>query len=82
MRSGDVPRASAIQSAKSALEAKKIGNLVTPSPMFATEQVSLMTEIIEAKAAQVPAFADTLRAAKKNQQFLLSPLTTTSGHQD
>lgn len=69
MRSGDLPRASASQSAKSALEAKMIGNLVTPSPAFATEQVSLMTEIIEAMAAQVPAFADTLRAAKKSTVF-------------
>lgn len=69
MRSGDVPRASAIQSAKSALEAKKIGNLVTPSPLFAAEQVSLMTEIIEAKAVQVPVFADTLKAAKKSTVF-------------
>uniref|UniRef100_K1RW35 Uncharacterized protein n=1 Tax=Magallana gigas TaxID=29159 RepID=K1RW35_MAGGI len=69
MRSGDVPRASAIQSAKSSLEAKKIGNLVTPSPLFAAEQVSLMTEIIEAKAVQVPVFADTLKAAKKSTVF-------------
>ena len=46
-RSGDISRATEIQSA---LDAKKIGNMVTPSPSFTDNPVSLMTEIIEAKA--------------------------------
>ena len=32
MRSGDTPRATEIQSAKSTLDAKTIGNMVTSSP--------------------------------------------------
>ena len=44
MRSGDIPRATEIQSAKSALDAKKIGNMVAPSPSFTDNQVTLMTE--------------------------------------
>lgn len=70
MRSGDIPRATAIQSAKSALDAKKIGKLITSSNSFTDNQVALMTEIIEAKADQVPAFADALKKHKKSDVFV------------
>lgn len=69
MRSGDIPKATAIQSAKSALDAKKIGKFITSSTSFTDNQVALMTEIIEAKADQVPAFADALKSTK-NLTFL------------
>lgn len=70
MRSGDIPRATAIQSAKSALDAKKIGKFITSSTSFTDNQVALMTEIIEAKADQVPAFADALKKYKKSDVFV------------
>ena len=70
MRSGDIPRATEIQSAKSALDAKKIGNMVTPSTSFTDNQVTLMTEIIEAKALQVPSFSEFLKNSKKPTVFV------------
>ena len=70
MRSGDIPRATEIQSAKSALDAKKIGNMVTPSPSFTANQVTLMTEIIEAKTSQVPSFSEFLKNSKKPTVFV------------
>lgn len=50
MCSGNIPRATAIQSAKSALDAKQIGISITTSTSFTENQVALMTEIIEEKA--------------------------------
>lgn len=72
MRSGDLQRASAIQIAKSALDAKKIGKHVLPSPSFSLNQIQIMTEIIEAKAEQVPVFADSLKTQKRNHVFVES----------
>ena len=77
MRSGDIPRATAIQAAKSALDAKKIGKLVTPSPSFTSNQIELMSEILNAKCNQVPVFAETLKLL-----FLRKLLLTTLGQQD
>ena len=70
MRSGDLPRASAIQVAKSALDAKKIGKQVVPSPSFSTNQTQIMTEIIKAKAEQVPVFAEYLKKHENNRVFV------------
>ena len=70
MRSGDLPRASAIQVAKSALDAKKIGKLVVPSPSFSTNQIQIMTEIIKAKAEQVPVFAEYLKRHENSHVFV------------
>ena len=69
MRSGDVPRATAIQSATTALDAKKLGNQVKPSDSFLAEQVTLMSEIVEAKATQCSEFRDSLRNSKKSTVF-------------
>ena len=70
MRSGDVPRATAIQEAATALDAKKIGNLVVPSPSFVDQRETIMKEIVEAKVAQVPAFKDVLQKSQRNALFV------------
>lgn len=64
MRSGDIPRATSIQSAATALDAKKIGKLIIPSPSFTEKRVAIMTEILEAKADQIPEFSDLLKKQK------------------
>lgn len=66
MRSGDIPRATSIQSAATALDAKKIGKLIIPSPSFTEKRVAIMTEILEAKADQIPEFSDLLKKHKKS----------------
>lgn len=66
MRSGDIPRATSIQSAATALDAKKIGKLIIPSPSFTEKQIAIMTEILEAKADQIPEFSDLLKKHKKS----------------
>ena len=72
MRSGDVPRAAAIQSATTALDAKKLGSQVKPSESFLDEQVTLMTEIVEAKAAQCSEFRECLHKSKKSTVYVES----------
>ena len=72
MRSGDVPRATAIQSATTALDAKKLGSQVKPSESFLDEQVTLMTEIVEAKAAQCSEFRECLHKSKKSTVYVES----------
>ena len=72
MRSGDVPRPTAIQSATRALDAKKLGSQVKPSISFLDIQVTLMTEIVEAKAAQCSDFRECLHKSKKSTVFVES----------
>lgn len=45
---------------------QKIGKLVIPSPSFTEKRVAIMTEILEAKADQIPEFADLLKKHKKS----------------
>uniref|UniRef100_K1Q4V6 Protein sidekick-2 n=1 Tax=Magallana gigas TaxID=29159 RepID=K1Q4V6_MAGGI len=66
MRSGDIPRATSIQSAATALDAKKIGKLIIPSPSFTEKRIAIMTEILEAKADQIHEFSDLLKKHKKS----------------
>ena len=70
MRSGDVPRATAIQEAATALDAKKIGNQVVPSPSYTEQRETIMKEIVEAKTAQVPAFKEALQKSQRNVIFV------------
>lgn len=70
VRSGDIPKANAIQSATTALDAKKIGKTISNSTCFESEKLALMTEIIEAKFDQVSAFREALRKAKKSTIFV------------
>ena len=44
--------------------------MVTTSPSFTDNQVTLMTEIIEAKASQVPSFSEFLKNPKKPIVFV------------
>lgn len=69
VRSGDLLAADKIRAAKSALEAKKIGNLVTPSESWISSQVKVMSEIISEKAEQVETFRETLENSTKNVVF-------------
>ena len=69
MRSGDLVRVQAIQAAPSALDAKKIGKMVVPSADFLDHKESLMTEILEAKFTQVPAFRDEIKNSKPNTTY-------------
>ena len=70
MRSGDVPRTTAVQEASTALDARKIGNQVVHSPSFTEQRETLMREIIEAKVAHVPAFKDALQKSHQKSIFV------------
>ena len=70
MRSGDVPRATAVQEAATALDAKKIGQQVVASPSYLEHQETIMKEIVEAKVAQVPAFKDALQKSHSKTVFV------------
>jgi hypothetical protein len=61
---------SAIRAAKTALDAKKLGDTILPSESFTSNKVDLMTEIIEAKSNQVPEFRDALFNSKKTSVFV------------
>ena len=72
MRSGDVPRATAIQEAPSALDAKLIGNKVLASENFINSQYDIMKDIVEAKVSQCPDFHDILKNAPPKAVFVES----------
>ena len=61
MRSSDVARANIVKDCKTALDAKKVGKLTIPNAEFEKQSVTLMREILEAKALQVSAFRDALK---------------------
>lgn len=63
MRSGDLPRATGIQAAPTALDAKQIGKNVLASQQFIDAQYNIMKEIVEAKLEQVQEFHDALKNA-------------------
>ena len=66
VRSGDIPRANAIQSAPTALDAKRIGKTISASKSFEDSKLELMTEIIQAKFDQIPKFRESMSKAKKS----------------
>ena len=70
MRSGDVPRATAIQEAPSALDAKLIGNKVLASENFINSQYDIMKEIVEAKVSQCREFHDVLKNVPPKAVFV------------
>ena len=70
MRSGDLVRANMIRDCKTAIDAKRIGKLVVPTEHFVSQKESLMREILEAKAVQVPAFRDKLKKSNKSTIFV------------
>lgn len=55
--------------------------MVTPSPGFTSNQIYLMTEIIEAEVSQVPFFAGTPKATKKSTIYVKTT-DDVFGHQD
>lgn len=72
VRSGDIPRATAIQAAPTALDAKQIGNNILASQHFIDSQYNIMKEIVEAKLAQVQEFYDALKSAPPKALFVES----------
>ena len=72
MRSGDLPRATAIQAAPTALDAKQIGKNVLASQQFIDSQYNVMKEIVEAKLEQVQEFHDALKNAPQKALFVES----------
>lgn len=69
IRSGDLMAADKIRAAKSALEAKRIGNFVTTSDSWISSRVQIMEEIISKKSEQVENFRDVLENSTKNVIF-------------
>ena len=53
LRCGDLPRASAIQAAQTALDAKNIGKQIRTSEQFDEKRIEIMEEIIIEKLKQV-----------------------------
>jgi ribA/ribD-fused uncharacterized protein len=70
VRSGDMTKANAIQTAPTALDAKKFGKTAPPSDSFESNKYNLMKEIIEANCDQVPEFREALEKAKKTSIFV------------
>ena len=72
MRCGDVPKANVIHNAKTALDAKRVGDTIIQTDTFKKEQVSLMEEILVAKCDQVPSFRNQLKKSDVNTIFVES----------
>ena len=75
----DVPKANVIHNAKTALDAKRIGDTIIQTDTFKKEQVSLMEEILCAKRDQVPIFKNELGKSDVNTIFLESTYDDTWG---
>ena len=69
LRCGDLPRASAIQAAQTALDAKNIGKQIRTSEQFDEKRIEIMEEIIIEKLKQVKQFSDTLCKYPKGTTF-------------
>ena len=70
IQSGDILAAEKIREAETALDAKRIGNLVTPSDAWIAEREKKMTEIIQHKAEQVEEFRSALEKTKTSTTFV------------
>ena len=72
MRTGDTVRATMIQEAPTAYDAKMLGNKVATSDQFEDTKVTMMQEILDAKAAQVQEFHETLLNSHPKTSFVES----------
>jgi ribA/ribD-fused uncharacterized protein len=70
IQSGDLLAAEKIRTSESALEAKRIGDQVTPSTTWLSSKEKTMEEIIRHKADQVDQFRETLVKAKNSATFV------------
>ena len=70
IRCGDIPKASVIRDARTALDAKRIGDTVIKSDTFKKEEMSLMEEVLVAKMEQVPSFKAELSKSSVNTIFV------------
>ena len=69
MRCGNIARANIIKICRTALDARKIGKLISTTEEFDAQRVSVMREILEAKALQVTSFRDALKKSNKSAKF-------------
>ena len=69
LRCGDLPRATAIQEARTAIDARRIGKEITVSEQFQSKQTEIMTEILDAKAKQVKDFRGCFAEKRKQTVF-------------
>lgn len=69
LRSGDVVAAERIRNSKTALEAKRIGNLVQKSSQWKDTERDVMEQIISAKINQCEEMRDTLSSCKPSVIF-------------
>lgn len=69
LRSGDVVAAERIRNSKTALEAKRIGNLVQKSSQLKDTERDVMEQIISAKINQCEEMRDTLSSYKPSVFF-------------
>ena len=72
MRCGDFYRAELVMVADTALDAKKIGNQVTPSDQWFDTRDDVMRSILDAKLAQCKDFSEALVKSNKNTIFVES----------
>ena len=69
VRSGNMEAAEKVRSAKTALDAKRIGATVRDPQDWATEKLEVMEEIVNSKAEQVPEFRSKLESVGSNAVF-------------
>ena len=69
IRSGDMDAVKKIREANTALEAKRAGNTVKEPVEWETQKVTVMEEIIQAKAEQVSKFRDRLDSSNSKTTF-------------
>ena len=69
VRSGNMEAAEKVRSAKTALDAKRIGATVRDPQDWATEKLEVMEEIVSSKAEQVPEFRSKLESVGSNAVF-------------
>ena len=69
VRSGNIQAAEKVRSAKTALDAKRIGATVRDPQDWVTEKLEVMEEIVSSKAEQVPEFRSKLESVGSNAVF-------------
>ena len=75
VRSGNMEAAEKVRSAKTALDAKRIGATVRDPQDWATEKLEVMEEIVSSKAEQVPEFRSKLESVGSNAVFAEATLS-------
>ena len=69
IRSGDIDALKKVREASTALEAKRAGNTIKEPVEWETQKVTMMEEVIQAKAEQVSKFRDKLDSSNSKTTF-------------